>query len=215
MSEKKGFLIIPSGDVIAENVTYETFLTRFEGQHVEWILGEVIKMSPVSNHHDELSGFLYLLFRTYLAYAGGGRVLQAPMVMKPTPDFPAREPDLQIILPENFDIIEENQVAGVADLVVEIISPESQRRDRVEKFSEYERAGVREYWIIDPTRKEALFYTLQSNREFDLWQMNDENMYRSQVLPQLEFRTMIFWSPRLPDVPEILEMVQQMLKSED
>jgi Uma2 family endonuclease len=214
MSEKKGFLIIPSGDVIAQDVPYEDFLTRFEGQYVEWIFGEVIKMSPVSSNHDELAGFLYLLFRTYLAYAGGGRVLQASMVMKAAADFPAREPDLQVILPNNFDIIEENQVAGAADLVIEIVSPESQRRDRVETFSEYERAGVREYWIIDPTRKEALFYTLQNN-EYVLWQPNEENLYRSQVLAKLEIRSRIFWSPKLPDVPEILEMVQQMLKSED
>jgi Uma2 family endonuclease len=159
--------------------------------------------------------FLYLLFRTYLAYAGGRRVLQTPMVMKPAPDFPAREPDLQVILPDNFDIIEENQVAGAANLVVEIVSPESQRRDRVEKFGEYERAGVREYWIIDPTRKEALFYTLQSNREYALWQPDEDDLYQSQVLPQLQIKATIFGSSKLPDVPEILEMVQQILKNED
>jgi hypothetical protein len=42
-------------------------------------------------------------------------------------------------------------------------SPESHRRDRVEKFAEYERGGVPEYWILDPVRQETLFYVLNAD----------------------------------------------------
>ena len=47
---------------------------------------------------------------------------------------------------------------GPADVVVEIISPESRLRDRGEKFAEYEMGGVREYWLIDSERHEADWY---------------------------------------------------------
>ncbi|MEJ7756097.1 MAG: Uma2 family endonuclease [Nocardioidaceae bacterium] len=53
---------------------------------------------------------------------------------------------------------------GAADLAIEIISPESIGRDRGEKFVEYEAAGIREYWLIDPERRQAEFYRLEFRR---------------------------------------------------
>ena len=47
----------------------------------------------------------------------------------------------------------ENRLEGAADLVVEIISPESVDRDRDRKFYEYEQGGILEYWLIDPLRR--------------------------------------------------------------
>lgn len=61
-----------------------------------------------------------------------------------------REPDLLFISNETAQRLTERKLEGAADLVIEIIFPESVRRDRYEKFDEYEEAGVREYWIIDP-----------------------------------------------------------------
>lgn len=43
---------------------------------------------------------------------------------------------------------------GTPDLIVEVTSPESLARDRGEKYVEYEAAGVREYWLIDPDRQQ-------------------------------------------------------------
>ena len=49
---------------------------------------------------------------------------------------------------------------GAADLCVEVVSPESVTRDCREKLTEYEQAGVREYWLIDPFRTQARFHRL-------------------------------------------------------
>lgn len=80
------------------------------------------------------------------------------IVMKPVPDLPSRQPDVLVLLPDRLSLIEKNLIAGPANLVVEIVSPESVSRDRGIKFHEYEQGSVGEYWIIAPVRKEVLFY---------------------------------------------------------
>lgn len=69
--------------------------------------------------------------------------------MKVASDSNAREPDILFVKTENKHFLEEQRLAGVADLVIEVVSPESIKRDNEDKFVEYEAAGIREYWIID------------------------------------------------------------------
>jgi Uma2 family endonuclease len=61
----------------------------------------------------------------------------------------ATQPDVIFIAKERLSIIR-SSVMGAADLVAEVISPESRRRDRIDKRDLYEQHGVREYWLIDP-----------------------------------------------------------------
>src|SRR5205814_7560877 len=51
--------------------------------------------------------------------------------------------------------IKQNHLEGPPDLVMEVVSPESQNRDRRHKFTEYESAGVGEYWIVDPLAQQV------------------------------------------------------------
>ncbi|WP_448590633.1 Uma2 family endonuclease [Thermoflexus hugenholtzii] len=71
-----------------------------------------------------------------------------------------REPDVFFIAREHMDRIGE-QACGVPDLVVEVTSPATRRTDRVEKFVEYARAEVREYWIVDPEARTVEIYGLE------------------------------------------------------
>ncbi len=200
----------PTGEVIARDIAYADFLTRFDGQSVEWVNGEVIQMSPVSVKHDALSGFIYILFRVFLEKTAIGRVFTDPMVMKPGEEFPARAPEIQVVLSDNYHIIKKNEIAGAADLVVEIVSPASHRRDRVEKFAEYERAGVKEYWILDPVREETLFYGRGDDGLYVPIDLNDGE-FHSRVLNKLVIDPDIFWRESLPEVVEIIQMVEAML----
>ncbi len=206
--------VYPSGEIIATNVSYESFLKDFDGQSVEWVNGVVIKMSPVSIRHDGLTAFLRLLFATYLELTNGGRVFQDPMVMRARPDLPGRSPDIQVVLPTNFGIIRENESAGPADLVVEIVSPESHRRDRVEKFAEYEQGGVKEYWVTDPIRQETLFYVLGEDGLYQPRNVDNNGIYRSVVLSRLTLNVAVLWQSELPSVLETVEMVKTMLNED-
>ncbi|MDW8290080.1 MAG: Uma2 family endonuclease, partial [Armatimonadota bacterium] len=80
--------------------------------------------------------------------------------MKTGADLPGRSPDILFVSQQNLHRLKPTYLDGPADLVVEIISPESEERDRTQKFSEYERGGVREYWLIDPEKRLAEFYVL-------------------------------------------------------
>jgi Uma2 family endonuclease len=167
-------------------------------------------MSPINVKHDGLSRFAVVLFDSYLAFTTGGRVLQDPMVMKAAPHLPGRQPDIQVLLPDRLDYVKATEVAGPANLVVEIVSPESGKRDRGEKFEEYEEGGVQEYWILDPERKEPLFYVLGEDGLFHS-RLPEKGVYTSYVLPKLNLPVDLLWREKLPTSPEVVEMVKQML----
>ncbi len=196
--------------VIARDVPYEEYLTGKYGEHTEWVNEVVIAMSPIHEVHDGLTRFLSALFDTYLELTTGGRVLQEPMVMKTAPDLPAREPDLQLLLPDRIHLLQKTQVAGSANLVVEIVSPESANRDRGAKFIEYERGGVDEYWILDPIRKEPLFYVRGEDGLFHS-RLPVNGIYTSHVLPKLKLSVELLWQEKVPTTREAVKMVEQML----
>ncbi len=196
--------------VVARGVAYDDYLTGKYGRHTEWIQGVVIAMSPTSIPHERLVSFLRLLFSLYLDQTTGGEVLGDPVVMKAAPDLPARQPDIQVILPEQAQFVQHNQVAGPAALVVEVVSPESVGRDRGAKFREYEAGGVAEYWIVDAERGEALFYVRGDDGLFHNRQPVD-GVYTSRVLPRLRLPIDLLWRDKLPTTSETVQMVGQML----
>ncbi len=205
--------ITASGEVIATDVAFEDFLTQFDGQSVEWINGVVIRMSPVSIEHTAIVRFLISLFDYFLSVTELGEVYFEPMAMRPIPTMPARSPDIQIVLHENMGIVKHNLVDGPADLVIEVVSLESHRRDRFEKFAEYEQGGVREYWILDPVRRGSLFYVRNDQSIFEPREPDAENKCHSLLLPGLRLDATIFWSNPLPRGPEIAQLVTEMLKA--
>jgi Uma2 family endonuclease len=73
-------------------------------------------------------------------------------------------PDLAFVASERSFILERDDfVDGVPDIMFEIISPGSVRRDRIEKKALYEQFGVKEYWLIDSANRAVEIYTLQEN----------------------------------------------------
>jgi Uma2 family endonuclease len=60
------------------------------------------------------------------------------------------QPDLVFILHQNASIITEKRIEGAPDLVAEILSPSTSQNDKIRKKRQYERHGVKEYWLLDP-----------------------------------------------------------------
>lgn len=79
-----------------------------------------------------------------------GVVLVAPMDVGFDEDNTV-QPDVIYIANENLHIIKDDMIKGVPDLLIEILSPSTGAKDKVRKKALYERFGVREYWIVDPT----------------------------------------------------------------
>ncbi len=194
-----------------EKISYEEFLRLYDSQHAEWTDGEVTLMSPVSSRHDDLSFYLRLLLTVYLSHHPLGKLKAEPYSMKFNQDRYGREPDLMFVANEHLERLLETHLDGPADVAIEIISPGSIVRDRGEKFNEYEMGGVREYWIIDPLRKEALFYGLADDGLYHALPIRDDGNFHSNVIAGFGLHVATLWRDALPDITEISEIVQKML----
>jgi Uma2 family endonuclease len=95
-------------------------------------------------------------------------------------------------------------VDGPADLAVEIISADSDVRDRSIKLLEYEAAGVIEYWLIDPLRRDADFYILGEDGHYHLAPISPDGVYHSHVLDGFRLRVDWLWRDPLPDPADAL-----------
>ena len=210
------FKLNTAGYIIAVDVAEDVFMQQYAEDFCEWIDGTVIKMSPIHDKHDVITRYLAILLETYFAYRPLGVIRQQPFVMhyefeqedgqKKRRD---REPDIMIILNDNLENLKETYMDGAADMVIEVVSPESVARDYSDKLYEYERIGVSEYWIIDPLKKECRFYHLNAQQAYEL-QTIGEN-YESPRLPGLKLHIPTLWQDNLPKPPAIVKAVQAML----
>ncbi len=190
-------------------LTYEEFLAWCDDDTwAEWVDGSVVMVSPASERHREIRRFLETLLGIHVEERGLGRVLGAPFQMRlPEPARSGREPDLLFVARERLVHLKETYLDGPADLVIEIISPESRLRDRGEKFAEYELSGVREYWLLDPERREADFYRLDPRGRYRLVEPDREGWYESVAVPG--FRVKVEWFWQVP-TPRVLEVVRAL-----
>lgn len=189
----------------AEPMTYEQFLAAGEYTHAEWVNGKVIFMSPVSSAHAELNLFLASVIVNYVRERNLGKVYQDPFQMKTGPKLPGRAPDILYVSNENLSRVKRAYLDGPADLVIEIVSPESRAVDRGEKFCEYEEGGVREYWLIDQPRKKAEFFKLSAEGHYQPIEVKANGRFESGVLPGFWLNAGWLWEEPLAGYSEILE----------
>lgn len=187
-------------------MTYEEFLNwPDEDLRAEWVYGEVIKLTPVSNRHQNVADFLTALLRHFAEAHQLGEVRSAPFQMKTGPELPGREPGVLFIASERLDRLKNNYLDGAADLAIEIISPESRARDRGDKFYEYEQGGVREYWLIDPIRRQAEFYRLGEDGVYRTINVDKDGVFHSEALRGLWLKVEWLWQEPLPMLMSVLK----------
>ena len=147
--------------------TFADCLTWEENERIEIIDGEAVMMAPPSSVHQEIVAELTRQFGNYLE-GKRCKVYPAPFgvrLFERDGDAPEDvdtmvEPDLSIVCDRSK--IDKHGCKGAPDLVVEILSPSSLRHDRFVKLGLYQRAGVREYWIVDPEYKSVQVFTLDA-----------------------------------------------------
>jgi len=184
------------------HMTYEEFLAwADEDTLAEWVVGEVVMYSPASNKHQDIVDFLVSVLRPFVEGHQLGIVRSAPFQMKLQH---GREPDLLFVAQTHLARLKETYLDGPADLVVEIVSPESVGRDRGEKFYEYETGGVREYWLLDPDRRWAEFYHLGEDTLYRVAFSGREGVYRSEALSGFWLRVEWLWQEPLPKTLDVL-----------
>ena len=131
--------------------TYSDLVALPEDQlRHELIDGEHIVSPSPNTGHQTISLNLVRLLLPYLDQHRPGELLYAPFDVKLSP-FTVLVPDLVYFTTERFArVVNEKHATAAPDLVVEILSPGTRRRDKGRKRAVYDREGVREYWIVDP-----------------------------------------------------------------
>ena len=132
----RDYMSIPDGDD-----------RRFELTDGELILAP----SPVPQHQDIVLNLARIL-ADYVGTQALGKVMIAPMDVVLS-DYDVFQPDILFISRDRLHIIGERNIQGAPDLVIEILSPSTEGRDRGIKLEQYLRYGVREYWIVDSQDK--------------------------------------------------------------
>lgn len=135
----------------------------FDDAYYELINGYIMKKSAPRPQHQNISMNLSLLLGSYVKEKKMGKLFASPIDVF-LDNYNAFQPDLVFISTENQHIITNDGIVGVPDLIIEIISPSSVIRDRVNKKNVCDRLKVKEYWIIDPQNQEIEIYSVQNGR---------------------------------------------------
>ena len=166
-------------------LSWDDFLARCpENRVAEWVDGEVRELLPPVARHQAVALFLAQLLQLVADFTRCGEVMLAPFLMRLGSEGPAREPDILFVRAEHADRLRRTHVEGPADLAVEVVSPDSVARDRAEKFDEYQRAGVAEYWVVDvrPGFERADFWLLDAHGRYRSVAPDADGAVRSTVL---------------------------------
>ena len=126
----------------------------------ETINGREVLMSPrPATSHTIIAGNIHHIFRRFLKGKRCKVFFEPDLFLDENNNF---VPDIAIIC--DRDKIKYNGIYGAPDLVVEVLSPSTAANDRGIKKDTYEKAGVKEYWIVDPASKSIEVYHLQNGR---------------------------------------------------
>lgn len=209
MEQTREWQTLQTPPATGARMTWQEFLDWMdEDIHAEWVDGEIVMTSPASNTHQDLSDFLTSILRLFVRRGNLGWVRSNPFLMRLAGRPSGREPDILFVRREHLDRVRDTFLDGPADLVVEIISPESIGRDRGDKFVEYEQAGIPEYWLIDPLRRRAEFYNLSREGVYQLTEPDASGIYRSTQLDGFWLKVEWLWQDPLPDEEDVLKQIR-------
>jgi Uma2 family endonuclease len=144
--------------------TYADYCEWDDDERWELIEGVPYAMSPApTQYHQEINGELYRQIANFLV-GKSCKVFLAPFDVR----LNAAEEDNTVLQPDILVVCDHSKLDGKScngapDLVIEILSPSTANRDRLDKFNAYLRAGVREYWIVDPFTKTVQICILHSS----------------------------------------------------
>lgn len=153
-----------------ERYTLADVLAWDDDRRMELIEGTVFLMAPSpATDHQLISGELFGQLHNYLK-GKRCKVISAPFDVRlfeqegngPEDVDTVVVPDITVVC--DPDKLDKRGCKGAPDMVVEILSPSTQRHDRLTKFNLYQRAGVREYWIVDPANRAVQSFVLEDGR---------------------------------------------------
>jgi Uma2 family endonuclease len=137
-------------DLLSSRLTYKDYLLfPDDGKRHEIIDGDHYVTPAPRTKHQRTSANLTVALASFVKSRGLGLVLAAPSDVILS-DENVVQPDLLFVSAAHAAIVTEDNIRGAPDLVVEIVSETTRKKDEVTKRELYERFGVQEYWVADP-----------------------------------------------------------------
>mgnify|MGYP002512455675 FL=1 len=153
--------VVRKEEVYKETYTIEDIYALQEGERAELIDGQIYYLATPSRTHQKLLLSLSRKIADYIDSKGGECEIDiAPFaVFLNNDDINYVEPDISVICdPSKLD---DKGCHGAPDWIIEIVSPGSKQMDYYKKLFKYNTAGVREYWIVDPTKELVMVYRFE------------------------------------------------------
>ena len=176
--------------VLTKKMTYEEFrymeIPDGDTSVYELINGNIMRRSSPHSEHQIIVGNIYTKIRLFADEKQLGRALLAPLDVVFS-DEDSTQPDVFFIKKEREKIIDRRgPVWGSPDLIVEVISKGTAKNDRIDKFRQYEKFGVSEYWLVDPANQSVEIYFLE-DKKYVLQQFQEiEGLAKSRILEGFE-----------------------------
>jgi Uma2 family endonuclease len=171
---------------LPRKLTYEDYvLIPEDGQRHEILDGEHYVTPAPFIRHQSISSKLHSRLGPFIEKHRLGELLAAPTDVVLSPHDVA-QPDLLFVSQERAAILTEANVQGAPDLVIEILSNRTRRRDERLKLERYDRFGVLEYWIVDLERRVVKVYRRDGGRLHLAAEPSAGDILTTPLLPGLE-----------------------------
>lgn len=177
--------------------TFEDFcaLVR-DGDKADLIDGVIYMASPDNTDANSLQVWLSGLMDLFAEETNAGKVYVSRVALR-LDDRNGPEPDIAFVRKNRLHLVKRGHIAGGADLVVEIVSPDSSERDYEKKWKQYQEAGIPEYWIVDEIEKKVMLLRPGPGGKYRQIRPRRGELH-SQSLPGFWIRPEWLWQDPLP-----------------
>jgi Uma2 family endonuclease len=174
-------------------LTYEDYCALpDDGLRYEIIEGFLFSEPSPRRAHQQVAANLLMVLRAHVREHNLGEVYIAPfdvILNRRT----VVVPDLVFVTRDRADIVTERAVEDTPDLIVEILSPGTARRDRVAKLNAYARRGVPHYWLVDPVARTVEAFELSEGSYRLAVAAGGDETFRPGLFPGLVFPLSELW----------------------
>lgn len=174
--------------------TYDSYAALPNDEMRYEIIDGVLYMVPAPNDfHQEIVALIISYLIPYIKHAGRGRVLGAPIDVVLEPGTVV-QPDVLVLLEEGGMKRKPARTTRPPDLAIEVASPGTAYYDRHKKYAAYARAGVKEYWIVDPIKRDIEVFLLEGNEYYSIGTFSGEQVIPSLIVPDLAIAVQRFFA---------------------
>jgi Uma2 family endonuclease len=189
-------MAIGIGDILDrfKGYTYEDYINLpDDGKRYEIIDGELYLLPTPNLPHQSILGNLFCMIAGFLKEKEYGEIFLSPLDVVFS-NINIIQPDLIFVAKENFNIIRPENIRGTPDLLIEILSTKTEKRDRTIKLKTYSKFGVQEYWMVHEEKETV-----------EVWRRKDDQLNFHSLLD----RTQTLTTPLLPGLEISLEKIFQ------